>query len=164
MTNSLYDLSAAYLAVLDEMPEEIDQQTVNDTLEAIDGAIEEKAFNIVAYAKDLEGQAKVIEAEEKRLSARRKAYENRAKSIKTYLQGTMEKLGRDKIKGDLFTIALQNNPGTVQISNEKAIPTKYLTIVPAQYVPDKKAIAAALKNGEDVPGCEFIRSRRLAIR
>jgi len=164
MNNSLYQLTESFITVLDNIPEDVDQQTINDTLEAIDGAIEEKAYNIVAYSKWLDSQAKGIAAEEKRLADRRKAFENRSKSIKTYLQGNMERIGKTKIEHELFTISLQDNPGAVQINDDKVIPAKYLTIIPESYVPDKKAIAAAIKAGEIVPGCEFVQGRRLAVR
>lgn len=161
---TLYNLTDAYLQVLESLPEDVDQATVNDTLEAIQGAIEVKAFNIVAFTKELEGQADRIKAEEERLAKRRKALENRSKSLKTYLQARMELTGIGKIKTDLFTISLQNNPPSVQISEEKLIPSKFQIVIPATYQIDKKAIAEALKSGETVPGAALTQGRRLSIK
>ncbi len=161
---NLYQLTDAYLSVLGNLPEDADQQTVNDTLEAIQDAIEVKARNIAAFCRSMETSADVIDAEIKRLQSRKKALENRVKSLKQYLQGRMEAIGMDKIKSDLFTIALQANPPALQITDQTAIPAKYLTIIPEQHVPNNEAIKAALKAGEDVPGCALVQGRHLRIR
>jgi FtsZ-binding cell division protein ZapB len=161
---NLYQLTDAYLSVLDNLPEDVDQQAVNDTLEAIQDAIEVKARNIAAFCRSMETSAEAIDAEIKRLQSRKKALENRVKSLEQYLQGRMEAIGVDKIKSDLFTIALQNNPPALQITDQTAIPAKYLTIIPEQHVPNNEAIKAALKAGEDVPGCALVQGRHLRIR
>jgi hypothetical protein len=76
----------------------------------------------------------------------------------------MEIMGMDKIKSDLFTIALQKNPPALQIIDQKKIPAKYLTVIPKQYVPNNEAIKTALSADKKVPGCCLVQGKHLRIR
>lgn len=161
----LYELAENYKNVWQLIEDEsMDLAVIEDTLQSIEGAIEEKAVNIAKFMQSMKADAEAIKAEEKRLADRRKAIENRQKQLKEYLQQQMELAGLDKIKTATHTIAIQNNPPAVVITDETAIPPSYLTIIPEQYVPDKKRIAEAFKNGECVPGCELRQGKSLRIR
>lgn len=161
----LYELTKDYKQVLDMADDEsIDLEVINNTLQAIEGAIEEKAVNIISIIKSLDGDAKIIRAEEKRLADRRKAVENRVNHIKDYLKDQMELAGIDKINTPTVTIYIQNNPPSAKVEDDKKIPSKFLTIIPEQYVPDKKRIAEAIKAGEEVGGCSLVQGRSLRIR
>lgn len=162
----LYELTAAYRNVWDMMEDdEIDIETINDTLQSIEGAIEVKAENLAVFVKRLEGMADTFKAEEKRLQERRKAFENRVKHIKDYLQNNMEMAGISKINAGTFIITLQKNSrGSVIIEDEKKVPAKYLTIIPEQYVPNKDAMENDLKNKIDIPGASLLIGKHLRIR
>jgi hypothetical protein len=162
---SLYELTGDYRQVWDMVNDEsVDLAVIEDTLQGIEGAIEDKAVNIVNFIRSLEGDASIIKAEEKRLAERRKAIENRVAHIRDYIQGQMEFASIDKIKTPTVTISLQKNPPAVQIEDETKIPAAFITIVPEQHIPDKKRIAEAMKNGEAVSGATLTQGKSLRIR
>ena len=160
----LYDLTADYRRLQELMDEDIDQEAVRDTLEAIEGAIEVKAKNIAVLVQSMGNDADIIKAEEQRLAARRKAIENRQKWLKDYLQYNMEAVGIDKFKTPTHTIALQNNPPALNIYDEGKIPASYMTIIPERWEVDKQAVKEDLKAGAEVPGAELTRGKSLRIR
>ena len=157
----LYEFTQNYLQLL-ENAEEIDQDVLIDTIEAIKESVEDKAENIAKLVRSLEADAKTIKAEEERLAAKRKTLENNVSYLKKYLFEQLEAMGITKIKRPLFTIAIQNNPPGVDVINSNYIPEAFWNH--PEPVLDKKKILEFLKNGESVPGCEIRRSRGLRIR
>jgi hypothetical protein len=161
----LYDLVESYQNIQNLIDaEDADNESLGMALSVIETEIEAKAQNVTVIIKGLEADAATIKAEEKRLADRRKALENKSAWLKGYLTDELSKAGLEKVKTHTFTIALQNNPPAVNITDEKAIPAKYLTIVPETYVIDKKAIADAIKRGEKVLGAELTVGKSLRIR
>lgn len=160
----LYDLTDSYKAIADMIDESAPDEALQMALQQIEGAIEEKAEGAAKLIKMLDYDADVYKSEEKRLAERRKVIENKRDSIKEYVKQQMEKVGTDKLKLPTVTLALQNNPPSVQIIDVKAIPAKFLTIIPEQHVPDKKAILEVFKAGDIVPGAEVTIGKHLRIR
>lgn len=163
----LYELAQSYRLLAEQLEDnDFDQETILATLEGSDElmSIEEKAGNIVRMVKNWESDIPGLDSEIKRLQARKKAIENRVTSIKTYLQGSMEAAGIDKLKIDTFTIALQNNPPAVIVHDLTQIPAEFMTIIPEQHVPDKTRIKAAIKDGNEVPGVTLQQGKGLRIR
>lgn len=158
--NTLYELTEKYQHVLD-LAEQLDAEVLKDTLDSIDDAIEVKAENTAKVVKELEGKVNAIDAEIKRLQERKSTLINNTKGIKGYLQTEMEKIGKTKIKGELFNIGIQNNPVSVNVLNESLIPERFFVPQPANL--DKKALKEELKHG-DIPGAELKQGRGLRIR
>jgi transcriptional regulator of heat shock response len=157
----LYELTANYAHVL-EMAEEIGMEDLKDTLESIQDAIEDKAENIAKLIKCWEADAKAIKEEEQRLADRRKSLENKIASTKEYLQNQLEVSGLQKVKRPTITVAIQNNPPSVDIADESLIPTDYM--IPQPHKIDKKAILLHLKEGITVDGCSIKQTRSVRIR
>ena len=156
---NLYNLTQNYLTVL-ELAENGDDLT--DTLDALTDAIEDKAENTAKIIKQLEANAEMLANEIKRLSERKTSAENNAKRLKVYLQEQLEKVGKTKIKGEIFTVAIQNNPQSVDVLDERLIPSAYF-IEQAPKL-DRKELLAHLKSGETIPGVAVKQSRSLRIR
>lgn len=157
----LYELTSSYQQVL-EIAEQLDAETLKDTLDAIEDAIETKVENTAFVIKSLEANAKIIDEEIKRLQAMKGTQTNNIKSLKLYLQESMEKVGLDKVQGKLIKIAIQNNPKSVEVLNENVIPKNYF--VEQKPKLDKKTILADLKSGAQVEGVEIKQTRSLRIR
>lgn len=66
---------------------------MEDTLQAIEESIQDKAQNIALLIRNLEADTEAIKLEEKRLADRRRAVENNCKSLKDYLYQQMILLG-----------------------------------------------------------------------
>jgi hypothetical protein len=154
----LYELTDNYARLL-EMVEA--GEDVADTLEAITDAIEVKAENTAKVIRSIEAQAKAIREEETRLADRRRSLENESGRIKQYLELELRRVGLDKVKGNIFTVSLQKNPPSCEVTDESIIPTEYIKTVTSI---DRKSILDAIKAGQAVPGAEIKISESLRIR
>lgn len=157
----LYELTENYNQVL-EMAEQLDAETLKDTLDSIDEAIEIKVENTAKVVRSLESNVDAIDSEIKRLTAKKSTLSNNIKGIKNYMQESMEQVGKDKIKGQLFNIGIQNNPQSVNIIDEKKINLDYFIEQPSKL--DKKLLLADLKEGKKIEGAEIQQTRSLRIR
>lgn len=162
---NLYEIAVAYredahrLADLD-MPAEV----VTDTLDAMAGDLEVKAQNVVFFARDLQATAAAIKDAEEQMAKRRKAIENRAKHLLDYVHGCMETAEVQKIECPHFRLTIQAKPPSVDVYEPGLLPAQYMRTPEAPPpAPDKKAIADAIKAGEEVPGARLVQGTRLAI-
>ena len=159
--STLYDLTNQYQQLL-ELESEIDEQTFIDTLQSIDEAIEDKAENLAKVIKEIESTVSVITNEISRLQSKKQALNNRVSNLKTYLQGEMEKVNKTKVKGELFTVNIQNNPPSLRVDRTDNIPKDFF--IEQEPTLDKKALKEAVKNGEVIEGVELKQTRSLRIR
>ena len=164
MSIALYELSEAYMNVVNLIDDEESSDDILNALTTIGGAIEVKASNIANLIKSLESEAEVIRSEEKRLAQRRKSRESAADNVKQYLKFAMEQMGMDKIKTPTRTISIQNNPPALYIYDQDILNGKYLTLVPEHYEVNKKVLADELKSGKHIKGAELKVGRSLRIR
>ena len=156
---NLYELSQNYLAVQDM---ELDEETLRDTLDSIEEAIEDKAENIAKWIRNLEADKKAFEEEEKRFKEKKQAADNRIKSLKLYLEDNMRLTGKTKFKAGVFNFSIQNNPPSVEVYDATLIPPKYL--IEQLPVVDKQIIKELLKQGKEIPGATLKQTKGLRIR
>jgi hypothetical protein len=160
--NKLYELTGALAQVWDKLnDDDADLDTIEGTLQCIEGAIEVKAEGMARLVKMLDYDADIIATEIKRLTERKRARENRISRIKSYLQEQMELMGKDKITTPTLTISLQNNPPSVDDFAPSLVPAKYQRVT---YSIDKSAILADLKAGIEVPGTILKQGRSIRFR
>lgn len=157
---NLYELTENYIQVLELA--ETSEFDLADTMESIEEAIELKAENTAKVIKQLEANAEMLANEAKRLSERKSAIDSNARNLKRYLQEQLEKCGKTKVKGDIFTVAIQNNPQSVDVLDETKIPLEFF-IEQAPKL-DKKTLLQHLKNEEKIPGVTLKQSQSLRIR
>lgn len=163
---TLYELSQDYRQALSELtdPElELPAEAIADTLEGLQGSLEDKAINITKFFRNLEAVTDAIKQAEERMAKRRKTMEARIAWLKDYLKQNLEVCGIQKIESPWFVLSIQHNPWAVEINNEDLIPAKYKAQVVTIKL-DKLAIKRALEEGKKVPGAGLIRGTRLAIR
>ena len=160
---TLYNLTNDYMNLLElaEDPD-IDEQAFMDTLDGIEGALEDKAEGYAKVIRALEGDAAACDAESKRLRNKKQTIENNIKRMKTALQYAMEVTGKTKFKTPLFSFNIQKNGYSVSILDESKIPDKYL--IPQEPQVDKRAIVADLKGGEQYSWAELVQTKSLRIR
>ena len=147
--SSLYELKENYKQIEEMLyEEEIDEKLILDTLESIEGEIEDKADNYAKIIKELLGDAEVCKQEKIRLEARQKSFENRAKLLKDRLEEIMRETGKTKFKTAKFSFGIQKNGGLLPLwidEDYSNIPQKYLKVEP-----DNSKIRQALDNGENI--------------
>lgn len=163
---TLYDLTDEYMALL-QMAEDpdCDPEVLADTMEALEGEIEDKADGYAIVMKELEATEQKIKTEVDRLNARRLSISNNIRCMKLRLQTSMIETGKTKFKTDLFSFGIQKNPPAVVIDEQyiENIPKKYL--VQQDPVIDKKKIKEDLKAGVDLEGIAHLaQTESLRIR
>lgn len=165
---ALYSLTSQYRALAESLSElDLDTQTVADTIEAsgITDEIAVKAQGLEMVARSMEMHGPAIDVEITRLQKLKKQREAYAQSLREYLLSNMLAMGITKIDTPLFKIAIRENPPSVLVSDEREIPPRFFKIPPPPLpVLDKKAVAEAIRAGEDVPGARLVRGKRLEIR
>lgn len=165
----LYELSTQYRTLVDileaaQSGEEVaDLEVIKDTLDAIEGAIEEKADSIARIMAELSSVELAISAEVERLSKRAATIKKQKESLKSYLMAAMETAGKEKFKTNLYSYSIRNNSPSVQIVDESLIPAEYIR-TKIETAPDKKAIAELLKQKIEVAGCALVQSRTVTIK
>ena len=146
----LYELTEQWDAVFNMMEDgETDEQVVFDTLEAIEGEIEDKADNYAKIIRNLQASVDALKAEEDRLYQRRKSAENHIQRLKDTLQANLEFIGKTKFKTDLFSFSVSKNGGKQPIfitDNLDEIPGKYLIPQPPRV--NNEAVRELLKDKE----------------
>lgn len=164
---TLYELSDEYKRLL-ELASEIDedqQQTFLDTLESLDGDLDDKADSYAKVIRNLEADLEDVKAEIDRLSKIKSVVNNNITSMKKRLQTAMIEAGRPKIKTALFSFNIQKNPAKVAMDETDIgkIPLEYLTVQMPTI--NKTAIRDALKAGVDLTGiAHFEQDESLRIR
>lgn len=166
----LYEIAADYRDIIGLL-ENTDPADA-DGMEAVANAIAQvgdefnaKAVALVHYGANLGGDAAAIDAEIARLTARKKSITSRTDWMNRYLLENMQRCGITEIKHPAFTIRLRDNPESVVIADESAIPAEFMKVPPPPKAsPDKTAIKTAIKDGKDVPGCHLERKQRVEIK
>lgn len=141
-------------------------------LDEAEGTLAVKAERVALKVRELLAEAEAVKVEATRLTQRAKTASYAADSLKAYLHRTMEAAGIPTIKGTLVTVAVQKNPPSVhgELSPEAIHDlyedgAKFASMIPAQFVLDKKAVIAAHKAGEKIPaGLEVLQGTSLRIR
>ena len=158
---NLYELTSKYKYVLD-LADELDEQTLKDTLDSIKEPLEEKVDNTAKLIKAMENDVKAFKEEETRVKQRRQTIESNIKRIKERLQYDLESNELDKIEGKTFKVSVQNNPVSVKIVDEKMIPKGYF--IEQEPKLNKKELLDDMKRGEEIFGAELQQTRSIRIR
>ena len=159
----LYDLANKYVELLDYLqsvdttdPEQ--NEVYQETLNALDGAIEDKAEGIVHVLNQLRYNEETLDKEIKRLRSKKTALANNQRNLKNYLKDTMEYAGKEKIKTPLFSIWTQNNPPRMIVEDESNIPEEFYEEQPPKlntkelrnYLKDHKVDGVRMEQGRGV--------------
>lgn len=164
---ALYQLTGEYQALMHKLDGlDLDAQTIADTIEAsgLTDALEAKAQGVEMVARSAVQYVPALDAEIERLQALKAQRERVAQGLRDYLKRNMESAGIDKIECPMFKITIAKNPPAVDLFDPLSLPAQYMVVPdPRPAAPDKKAISAALKAGQDVPGARLTQSTRLKI-
>lgn len=163
-TSTLYELRGDFLRLYDMASDpDTDPEAFFDTMEAIEGEIEDKADSYAAVIASLKNDSKGLKAEEDRLSARRKAIDNSVARMMTALTETMQATGKTRFKTLKWSFGIQPNPESVVLDKDiSGIPAQYL--IEQEPKVDKMAIKDALKHGAEFTFAHLERSESLRIR
>lgn len=160
--STLFNLTDNFKQVYDLIAEQGDEQLLNDTLESINDALEDKADGYVSVIKSLESDNKAIDDEIKRLQQRKITNKNGIDRLKESLKASMESTGKTKFKTALNSYNIQNNPPSLNVVEEKHIPSDFwLSQAPKL---DKKSLLKHIKENDDIDGVEIKQTQSLRVR
>lgn len=158
----LYELTEQYSDLMELLDNpEVPQEMLEESLNKINDELDVKLENVAKLIKSIEVDVKGFKEEEKRLADRRKSSENRITNLKEYVEGAMRATGIKKVKGKVFTLGIQKNAPSVDITNENSIPEEYFETEKKLV---KKKVLEAHKEGRKVPGTTIKRTESLRIR
>jgi type I site-specific restriction-modification system R (restriction) subunit len=164
----LYELTNDYLALLDAIDnDEIPEEAIADTLEAITACIEDKADSIACLLKNLDADIVAIKAEEARLAERRKAKEKSHERIKQYLSETLQRAGLDKIETARNRITFRKSE-SVEVDEEAFIKWAEINrddlLTYSAPKVNKTEVKKALKDGIEIVGAELRIKNNIQIK
>lgn len=163
---TLYELTGELLELMEMAQDpDVDPDALNDTMEAINLAFEDKADGYAKIIRTLTAQADAIKAETARLKDREKSFRDKAETIKNNLEAAMLATGKKKIKTALFTISIRRNPLSVVMDEQyiENVPERFLKIKEPEI--DRTAIRKALQSGENLDGIAHLeQTESLQIR
>lgn len=150
----LYELTSDLLVLQEMLEDSVEDEVLTDTLEAVQGEYEIKLEAYCKVIKNLEADIVGIKAEEKRLADKRKVLENNIERLKKAMFDSMKATNTPKVKGTLFTVAIQKNGGKIPVIQAE---NADLSILPDQLVvvtekPNLDAIRETLEAGLTVEG------------
>jgi len=159
----MYELSDEYRRAVHNLAmSDVPDDAIADTLEGMQGAIEDKARAVAAVCLNFERLAADRRDAAKRMLDRAKALETRGESLRQYLRINMERCGLTRIPGDEFDISIKKNRGRVIIDDLDKVPAYFLNPQPS--TPDKQSIYFSLINGVAIPGAHIEESTRVEVR
>ena len=159
---NLFELTENYvkfftmLEEADEITEELEEMANNLNI-----AIEEKSDNYVKMIKNLDADVEAFKNVEKQFNKKRKTAENKIAWLKKNLQASMEQTGRKKVETELFTISIQKNTPSLDITSEDNIGDEYYKV---ERTLNKKELLSDIKEGLIVDGVGIKQTESLRIR
>ena len=162
MEEKLYELTDDYQRALMELAD-MDDEAVQDTLNAMKDTIEVKATNVAKFFGNLEANIAAMKNAEKAMATRRKIIENKSQKLLNYIKVNMEKAGIHEIHAPEFDIKIKKNPPKLIAGEIELIPAKFKT-KEINVKLKSNEIKKALKEGKSVKGCRLEQSTRLEIK
>ncbi|CAM2774129.1 siphovirus Gp157 family protein [Fructilactobacillus fructivorans] len=157
---NLYKLSGKYNELQNR--DDLDEDTVRDTLEAIDDSFNEKANNIAGWIENNDEEINGLDKLIKQRQERKKHLKNLNKNLNAYLTGGMKAKGVKHLNFDDKRLSLRNYRQSVIIPNINEIPEEYIT-EKVEKKADKKKAYQDLKAGNKIKGMDLQNNERTRI-
>ena len=158
---NLFELNEKYREL--EQRDDLDSETLKDTLDSINDSREVKLDNIANWIEKNQAQIDFLDKKIKQLQADKKSLVNRTKSLMEYMTTVIDASGLKELKTENHILKPRNYRASVYISNEKEIPSEFIKFKAVESI-DKKSIYELLKNGETVRGAELKPNRKTVIK
>ena len=152
--SNLYELTGDLLQLQNMLEDDVDPEVLADTLEAVQGEYDFKIESYAKVIKNLEADVVGIKSEVDRLTNKKKVLENNIDRLKKAMFESMKATDTAKVKGQLFTVAIQKNGGKTPIITAPDADTSKLPdeLVVVTEKPNLDAIREVLEAGKKVEG------------
>lgn len=152
---SLYEIDEQIMACVDmETGEIIDEEK----LQMLQLEFEKKVEGIALWIKNLLAEAKMVKEEKDALATRQKSCENKAESLKKYLENA---LNGEKFKTSKVSISYRKSE-SVQVDDIERLDDDYLKYTAP--TADKTKIKQALKQGIELEGVHLVENNNIQIK
>lgn len=148
----LYDLTGDYARLSESS--DFNAEEIADTLEAIEGSIEDKVENILKAIKNEEAYAEALKEEAKSFSERAKTASNKAQAMKEYIVSALSAASITKLRAGTQQVTIRKPVDSVKIVDLDKLPVElvdYETVITPHTLDIKKKLQA----GEKIEGAEL---------
>ena len=153
---NLYEIDQGILECLDlETGEVIDP----DRLESLQMERSQKIENVCLWVKNLLSDAEAIKAEKEALADREAKCRKKAEDLKKWLGFALEGQKFDTAR---CAVSFRRSE-TVEVSDVTLLPVE-LQRVTTKIEPNKTAIKALLKDGQEIVGCSLVANQNIQIK
>lgn len=160
---TLYEITNQFNDALSFLADsDLDDQTIKDTLEGLEGELEDKFEAVAMYQQNLIEAAELKKQRAKELSDQSKAMAAKAESLYQYIDTNMRKLEKELIKCKFFDLKYRKCPDSVNIIDESKVPSDLVKTKVVNSV-DKREALARLKDGDDLDGLELITGKKKLV-
>tara|TARA_R110002012_G_scaffold288773_2_gene481578 strand:+ start:1151 stop:1639 length:489 start_codon:yes stop_codon:yes gene_type:complete len=132
-------------------------EQVSDHLDMLDSERKQKIENYLHVINRLQNEEVTVTAEIDRLQDIRRSKEKALANIKDWLLMSMK--DGEKHDFDLFKVSRVKGRQGVTVIDDKKLPMQFMTHKPESWQPDKRAILAKMKEGEEIAGAELTISK-----
>lgn len=146
---NIYELQETWKQIADMLYEEdVDEKCLLDTLESIEGEIEDKADSYAKIIKEFEALRDARKSEAKRLTESASVLDNRIKFLKGNLFNVMKETGKTKFNTELFSFNICKKRGKQALTIDGEVPEEFTKVIIEN---DTDKIRQALEDGENLP-------------
>lgn len=146
----------------DDAQDDAERAAIDTAIEALAGDVAKKTDGYAEFLSRSDAEFERLNQEIGFLEMKRRHTKARATWVRVRLLEFIKAQELPALQGDNHRFTIRQNPPAVNITDESALPSKYVTWDMAKVI-NKRAIAEALKAGE-VPGAELTRGERLELR
>jgi hypothetical protein len=154
---TIYDIEAEIMDCIDQETGEVIDI---DRLNALEMERDKKISNVACWIKDLKAEAEAIKAEKQALDKRQKAAENKAESLKGWLQGILQ---GEKFKDSRCAISYRKSE-RVDFSDNFNFDTLPDYMKKVTIEPKKTEIKEFLKGGGEIEGVRIEENTSMTIK
>ncbi|WP_458397859.1 siphovirus Gp157 family protein [Anaerotignum sp.] len=153
---NLYELTTDFLHLQQILEDpETDSEEIEAYMAEVESEIEKKADGYAMVIRNMEGSLLAVKSEIERLTAKKNLLEAGISRLKNNLKESMIATGKKKIKTDLFNFNIQKNGGADPVILDVPVTDLPDDLVIVKEEPNKKAIAAYIKETGDISYAHF---------
>lgn len=147
---------------------EIDENVWRDTMEAIDGELEEKLDAMEYIMENYENDLAVLKKEEERLKEvvkNKKAVENRIKNFKRFMGYFLEASGKKKVTTDNHIYTLYHYKDIVDVAPGTELPNEYICKTTyTRRSTNTQALRRAILDGKTIDGVRLLPNNQARVK
>lgn len=164
--NSLFELSAQYQLLMDEVMSKDDLSSeILEALENINDSLDNKILNYASIVKTIEAKSTSIRHAMEEMEKRAISLEKSAERLREAMKVEMMKCDKAAVENDYHAVKLKLNNPKVHYIDESLIPQQFIRkIIKEVEQPNGMLILKSLKDNISIPGVEMVRESRLEIR